>query len=545
MAKLQSLDHCLRCKMMMNLSRIGARKRWIATGRATHNSEFSADLEELQGQVMCHQSTSAGIHISHLKDDIAAALNEDERLDTAARVVILASLLKRCGKIKALSDGRLVHAYINRFNYGRNRFLGNWLVKMYGDCGSMDDARAMFEKLPNHNSFSWNILINAYAKNGFSTEALECFYQMQNSGIKPDRVTFICALDACASAAALEKGHGIHGAIVECGYEEQVVVGTALVNMYGKCGSLEDARSVFDRMPHRNVVSWSAMMAAYVQNGHAKEALECFHQMQLCGIKPDQVTFVSAIDACAVLAALEKGQEIHTAIVDRGYEGQVVVGTALVNMYGKCGSLEDAGTVFWRMADRNAVSWGAMIAACAKNGHSQEALDLFKQMQCHGFKPDHITFLSVLTACSHTGRVDDARHYFSSMSRDHGIQPKLEHYMCLIDILGRAGNLDDAENLINSTPFKNLARAWLCLLSACKVHGDVDRGARVARHIFKLDPKNAVPYVLLSSIYAAAGRWDETQKLREVLQQQQPGYCHSEIGKSIHDYGNEANQILI
>ncbi|KAJ7523112.1 hypothetical protein O6H91_18G038200 [Diphasiastrum complanatum] len=417
-------------------------------------------------------------HHRHPVTDITVALEGlDRLLDKTAIFSALSSLLKQT---KSLSDGKIVHAYIRKYRYDRTTYLGNWLVQMYGDCGSVADARAAFHNLRNANLYSWTILMKAYIKNGCGREGLDCFQQMQLKGLKPDHVAFICALDACAIVGAFEEAKQIHSDIVDRCFEGQVTVGTALVNMYGKCGSLQDAKAVFGRMPHRNVVTWTAMMTAYVQNGQGMEALNLFDQMQIDGIYPNQITFLCAIDACASLAALETGRMIHNAVVDRGHSEQVVIGNALVNMYGKCGSVQDAKDVFDRMPARNVVSWSAMIAASAQNGHAREALDLFDQMLREGLKPNHVTFLSILTACRHMGHVDAGWHYFDSMSQDHGIPRTVEHYVCLIDLLGRAGQLDDAEELINSMPFSNDPRGWLCLLGACKFHGDMERGVRAA-----------------------------------------------------------------
>ncbi|KAJ7568079.1 hypothetical protein O6H91_01G018000 [Diphasiastrum complanatum] len=387
---------------------------------------------------------------------------------------------------------------------------------MYGECGSMEEARAVFDKLPNPNLHSSTILMKAYVKNDLGKEALECFYQMQVCGIQPNRVTFIAAVDACASTANIEKGQELHAVIRERGYEGEIVVATALVNMYGKCGSLEEARAVFNTMPHRNVVSWTAMIDACARNGHGKEALELFYEMQAEGIKPNQITFLCALDACSSLAALEKAREVHASIVKSGCQQTPVIATALVNVYGKCGSLEDARFVFAQMTSRDVVSWNSMIAAFAQNGHGKEALGLFHRMRSDSIEPNHVTFLNILTACSHMGRVDDGKHYFASMSRDYGITPKVEHYLCLIDMLGRAGSLDAAEDLINSIPFKNEASVWLCLLSACTRHGDIERGIRAANHALELDPKRAAPYLLLSNMYASSGRQDDAKKHRKV-----------------------------
>ncbi|KAJ7545313.1 hypothetical protein O6H91_09G114700 [Diphasiastrum complanatum] len=424
--------------------------------------------------------------------------------------ITFVSALDACAGQAALEKGQEIHSAILDSGYEGQVNVGTALVHMYGKCGNLEEARSVFARMPQRNLVTWNAMIAACSQNGHCKEALELLNQMDCDGIAPNQITYLCALDACASLAVLDEGQKIHASISEDGYEGEVAVANALINMYGKCENLDAARSVFNRMPNRDVVSWNAMITACSQNGHGKVALEYFYQMQLHGISPDRVTYICALDAASSIAALDKGQEIHSAILREGYEGQVIFGNALVSMYGKCGSLEDARIVFNQMPQRDVISWNSMIAVFAQNGHGEEALDAFDQMQRDGFEPDHVTFLSVLAACSHTGRVDDAARFFESMSKDHGVSQKLAHYMCLIDILGRAGHLDDAEKLINNMPFESEARVWLNLLGACRVHGDVERGIRAASHVFAMDPENPTPYVLLSNLIASAGMCNMT-----------------------------------
>ncbi|KAJ7551471.1 hypothetical protein O6H91_06G016700 [Diphasiastrum complanatum] len=412
--------------------------------------------------------------------------------------------LDACAGLTALAEGQVIHTAVVGCGYEGNVTVGTALVNMYGKCGDLEDARGVFDKMPHRNVVSWNAMISAYTQNGHGKVALDLYYSMQSDGLKPDHITFVCALDACGSLADLEEGKKIHARTMENGYDRHVGVGTALISMYGRCKSVEDARNVFSRLSHVNLICWNAMITVCAQNRRGKEALEMFNQMQSAGIKPDQITFVSVLDACTSLLALEKGHEFHAIILERGFGGEVILGNALINMYGKCGSLAQARDVFEKMPCRNAVSWNAIITVCAQNGHDKETLDLFHQMQSNNIKPDHVTFLSVLTACSHTGRIDEGRLYFQSMNRDYGLLQNVEHYVSLLDALGRAGDLDDAEDLITKAPLENKAKLWLCLLGACRLHGDVERGLRAASNVLTLDPANAVAYVLLSNIYAEA-----------------------------------------
>ncbi|KAJ7565225.1 hypothetical protein O6H91_02G053100 [Diphasiastrum complanatum] len=402
--------------------------------------------------------------------DIGAALGNVEALpNQRSRFAAFAFLLQRCANSKALCDGRLIHAHLTRHNYDTSTYLANWVVKMYGDCGSLAEARAVVDCLPNANAYSWNILIKAYCKNGLCRQAVECFYKMQRCGIAPTHVSFVSVLEACASMAALEEGKLIHAAAVKAGYEGHVVVGTALLNLYGKCGSLEDARIVFRQMPNRDVVTWSAMITACAQNGHGKEALEWYNRMEENGIRANQFTFVSALDACASLAALEQGQKIHTSVVLYGYERQAIVGTALVHMYGKCRRLEDARRVFDQLHQRDVVCWGAMITACAQNGHGKEALNLFSRMQSDGFKANHITYASALDACASLAALEKGQELHASIV-DSGLEGETGIGNALVDMYGKCGNLKDARTVFSRMRHRDLV-SWNAMIGACAQNG--------------------------------------------------------------------------
>lgn len=426
-------------------------------------------------------------------------------------------ILDTCASLGFLNEGQLYHTFIKNSKLENDIVVGNALITMYGRCRSLSCARSVFEGMTYRDIVTWNAMIVACAQNGHGQEALRLFHEMALAGMKPDTITFICILDGCAKAALLDEGKMIHKEITENGYEQDTMIGNALISMYGKCGSLENARTVLSRIIQRTVVSWNAVLTACIQNGHGREALVLFCRMKLEGVPPDAITFICTFEACTSLTALEEGQEIHMAVVDCGWELDPVLANALINMYGKCGSLNDARSVFRDMHHPNVVSWTAMIAACAQNGHGNEALVLFHQMQSEGVKPNHITFTCVLTACSQTGQLDDGRQHFVSINRDHGMTHTLEHYVCMIDLLCRTGHLDEAEDLIIKMPFKRVAVAWLSLLGACRIHGDLERGSRAAKICIELNPKNATPYIMMSHIYAASGRWDDVARMREAL----------------------------
>ncbi|CAK9225645.1 unnamed protein product [Sphagnum troendelagicum] len=510
-----------------------------------------------------------------------------------------------CGRTKSLEYGKRVHAHISKRKLDRDLILGNNLISMYVKCGSISRARQVFNTMLERDVVSWTAMIAGVAKQRDVKGAFEAFQQMQQEGLKPNVITFMSILNACACPAALEKGRHIHSLIVETGADSDVSVLNALISMYSRCNSIVDARQIFNGMCKRNVVSWNAMMAGYItqgnevsarqvfdrmhqrdvfswttlisvywkcgskedacqvfnqmpvrnvvswtamisgsaQQGYAEDALDLFQQMQQEGVKPNKVTFISVLNACASLSALEEGKKLHDLIVKAGLQPDVSVGNALISMYSKCGSLDEASKVFHRMAHRDVVSWNAMISGNAHHGHCHEALDLFEQMQLEGVRPDKVTFIAVLQACSHAGFIDLGRHYFCSMIQDYGIVQTGEHYGTMVDLVGRAGHLDEAEEILNKKPFQPGALELGALLSACRVHGAVEIAERAADSAFKLEPEKSGIYVMLANIYAAAGRWDGARNVRLLMEERgvkkEPGRSWIEVKNKVHSFVSE------
>jgi pentatricopeptide repeat protein len=304
---------------------------------------------------------------------------------------------------------------------------------------------------------------------------------------------------------ALEEGRCAHEQIIQSGCESDAFVGSSLIDMYAKCGSMEEASRVFNKLPSRAVVCWTAMNFGHVKCGEGHKALELFQNMQQEGVHPDSVTFVGVLNACASIMALEEGRCAHEQIIQGGCESDTSVGSSLIDMYAKCGSMEDACRVFNAMPSHDVASWNALLGGFAMHGQAKEALVHFEQMCEEGVHPDHITFVCLLSACSHAGFVDEGLHFYALMTTVYRIPAKLEHYTCMVDLLGRAGHLQEAENMIQGMSCKPNAAVWRALLSACRIHGNVEMGECVAKRVFELEPKNAVDYVLLSNLYAATG----------------------------------------
>eukprot|EP01018_Ginkgo_biloba_P002746 Gb_11039 [translate_table: standard] len=513
-----------------------------------------------------------------------------------------ASVVLACANLAALQQGIKIHEEIVRGGFQYDIFVQNALVDMYAKCGNIGKARNLFYEMPKRDVFSWTVMIAAYSRHGLAREALALFHEMKLTDIQPNQFTYASVLSACANLAVLEQGIEIHEEIIRSRFQFDFFVKNALVDMYAKCGSIKKARELFEKMPQRdavswntmiagyaqngdvdealrlfqkmpgpdvvswtamivgytqnghveealklfqemperNVVTWTAMIAGYAQNGQGVEALKLFRQMQLEGVKPNKKTFASVLPACANVAALEQGLEIHEDIIRSGFQSDVFVESALVDMYAKCGNIEKARDLFDKMHQRNTISWTAMIAGYAMHGCGEEALQLFEQMQQSGVNPDHVTLVCVLSACCHAGLVDKGCQFFDCMSEYYHITPAMEHYGCMVDLLGRAGHLDEAQNFINRMPIKPDATVWMCLLGACRVHSNIELGEHVAELLFELDPKNAAPYVLLSNIYAAASRWDGIENVRRMMKdkgvKKMPGCSWIEVNKQVHAF---------
>ncbi|XP_059074204.1 putative pentatricopeptide repeat-containing protein At1g68930 [Cryptomeria japonica] len=402
------------------------------------------------------------------------------------------------------------------------------------------ESRQVFDKMTARDVVVWNVIIAGYAQQGCVGEALKLLSQMQWAGLMPDEFTLGSLLSVCGSFLALEEGKQVHVHIIRIGLELSTFVGSALVDMYAKCKNIDVARRIFDTMLVHSSVTWTVMIAGYVQNGLGEEALKLFSQMQMEGVKPDQLTLASVLSACANLAALKVGKQIHAHTLASGFLSHLSVGNALVTTYAKSGCIEDAHQVFNAMSERDLVSWTAMIGGFAYHGFGKESLQLFEQMLKAGMKPDHITFIGVLNACSHSGLVHEGYQYFNCMTHDHNITPIADHYACMIDLLGRAGRLNEADNLMKTMPFEPHANLWGSLLASCRIHSNLELGIQAAECLFKLEPQNAANYVLMSNIYASAGRWDDVSKVRKMMKdrnvRKNPGCSWIEVKNTVHSF---------
>ncbi|KAM7277327.1 hypothetical protein ACFE04_019193 [Oxalis oulophora] len=488
------------------------------------------------------------------------------------------SAISACSWLKDLKMGTQIHALVSKSIHSSNVFTGSALIDLYSKCGSVSCAQSVFDEMDDRNSFSWNSLITCYEQNGPANEALKVFVKMMDSGFEPDHITLASVASACASLSAIKEGSQIHARAVKFDkFRDDLIIGNALVDMYAKCGKINEARFLFDKMPiknvisetsmvsgyakvssvkaarsmftkmtERNIVSWNALIAGYTQNGENEEALGLFRQLKRESMSPSHYTFGNLLNACANLADLQLGRQAHSHVLKHGFrfqfgeESDIFVGNSLIDMYMKCGSVEDGRLIFDKMVDRDWVSWNATIVGYAQNGYGTKALQIFQKMLASGEKPDDVTMIGVLSACSHAGLVEEGRNYFSSMSDEFGLVPTKDHYSCLVDLLGRAGCLLEAKCLIETMPMQPDTIIWGSLLSACKIYRNFTLGKYVAEKLLEIDPTNSGPYVLLSNMYAENGKWADVTRVRKLMRKRgvvkQPGCSWIEIQGEVNSF---------
>lgn len=414
---------------------------------------------------------------------------------------------------------------------------------MYSACGSVGTARKVFDSAPASvvDVVSWNSMISAYLQSNLCEEALGVFSRMVNKSIRMDKITAVSSLIACGRIGAVDLGRGIHALVVVNGFGMDFYLGSSLVSMYAKCGLIEDARKLFDGMPDRNVVCWTSMISGYAQSSRFREAIELFREMQVAGVRADNATVASVVSSCAQLGALDQGRYIYAYCDVNGIGKDISVKNALIDMYSKCGDIKKALQIFWGLARRDIFSWTVMISGLAMNGYSDEALDLFSKMEVMSeVTPNEVTFLGVLSACSHGGLVEKGFHYFEHMTRAYKLAPKIEHYGCMVDLLGRAKLLVEAEKFIKEMPIEPDAVIWRSLLFACRIKGNVKLAEYAAERIMEFEPKKCGGHVLLSNVYAVASRWSDVNRVRRFMYvqsiQKQPGCSFIEINGTVHEF---------
>ncbi|GMH07627.1 hypothetical protein Nepgr_009467 [Nepenthes gracilis] len=455
--------------------------------------------------------------------------------------VTLTTVISSCARLLDLERGKKIHWELLQNGFVLDEFVSSALVDMYGKCGCLEIAREVFEQIPRKSVVAWNSMISGYSLKGDCSSCMELFRRMNDEGTKPTLTTLGSLLTACSRSATLNYGKFIHGYIVRNILHTDIFISCSLIDLYFKCGSIKLAEYVFHRMPNTNVVSWNIMISGYVAMGFFFEALGIFRCMREAGVKPDPITFTSILPACSQLAAVEEGKVIHNCIIENRLEKNEIVMGALLDMYAKCGAIEEALCVFKQLPVRDLVSWTSMIMAYGSHGQAFEAINLFDNMLQVNVKPDRVTFLSVLSVCSHAGLVDEGSYYFNQMVSNYNIEPTIEHYSCFLDLLGRAGRLHEAYEILQKAPSIREDTGLLStLFSACYRHREVQLGQEIARFLIDKDPDDPSTYVVLGNMYASLEKWDEVQKvrlkIRDLRLKKNPGCSWIEVDKQIQSF---------
>ncbi|KAL8215221.1 hypothetical protein R6Q57_004671 [Mikania cordata] len=477
----------------------------------------------------------------HIKQAIQTLTQEPNPTQRTYELLILA-----CAGANSLSDAGIVHRRLIHDGFEEDSFLATKLIDMYSELGSIEHARKVFDEMHNRTIYVYNALFQALTLANHGLDVFDLVYVMNTSGIKPDRFTYTYVLKACvasdSSVSLLPKGKEIHAHILRHGFEINVHVMTTLVDMYARFGCVSKAGRVFNQIRLKNVVSWSAMIACYAKNGKPLDALQVFGEMmlQVQDSTPNSVTMVSVLQACGALAALEQGKILHGYILRRGLDSVLPVLASLITMYARCGDLDIGKRVFDQMTRRDVVSWNAMISSYGMHGFGEKAIEVYNEMVSNKVTPSSITFVSVLGACSHSGLVDEGKHLFESITRDHNMQLTVEHYACMVDLLGRANRLQEAAKIIQDMRVEPGPKVWGSLLGSCRIHCNVELAERASKRLFEQEPTNAGNYVLLAEIYAQAHLWDEVLNVKKLLQtrglQKKPGCSWIEVRKKIYSF---------
>lgn len=427
-------------------------------------------------------------------------------------------VLKACSGKTDIEMGRIVHGHIFRYGFESDVFVQNGLVALYAKSGQIERARIVFDGLNDRTIVSWTSIISGYAQNGQPVEALKFFYQMRQCNVKPDWIALVSVLRAYTDVEDLKQGKSVQSCVIKMGLDFEPDLLVSLTAMYSKCGLVSVARLLFDQMEIPNLILWNAMISGYAKNGYADEAVNLFRKMISKNLTPDSITVRATILACAHVGSLELARWIDGYISKSEYRSDVFVNTALIDMYAKCGSVDLARKVFDRTTDKDVIVWSAMIVGYGLHGRGREAIDLFNSMKQAGVHPNDVTFVGLLTACNHSGLVEEGWGFFQYMT-DYGIKARHQHYACVVDLLGRAGYLNKAHDFILDMPIEPGVTVWGALLSACKIYRHVPLGEYAAKKLFALDPLNTGHYVQLSNLYASARMWDRVQKIRIIMRE--------------------------
>ncbi|PIN20517.1 hypothetical protein CDL12_06803 [Handroanthus impetiginosus] len=453
--------------------------------------------------------------------------------------------LSACSELGLSYFGRQLHSWVIKSGLCLDVCVGCSLVDMYAKSsvdGSMDDSRKAFDRMQEHNVMSWTAIITGYVQNGGpDSEAIGLYCRMITEGkVKPNHFTFAGLLKACGNLFNPRLGEQIYGHAVKSGLATVNCVGNSLISMYVKSDRMEYARKAFEFLFEKNLVSYNALVNGYTRNLDSEGAFELFNQIENSNVVADAFTFASLLSGAASVGAIGKGEQIHACLLKSGFESNLSVCNALISMYTRCGNIEAGFQIFNEMKDRNVISWTSIITGFAKHGFAERAVDLFKQMLEFGVKPNEVTYIAVLSACSHAGLIEEGWRHFDSMYKEHRIRPRMEHFACMVDVFGRSGLLHKAIEFIDSLPFTADALVWRTLLGACRVHGNIELGKYAAEMILQQDPNDPAAHVLLSNLYASTGQFENAAEIRKRMKEmnvvKEAGCSWIEVANKVHKF---------
>ncbi|KAL6861907.1 hypothetical protein ACP4OV_017607 [Aristida adscensionis] len=484
-----------------------------------------------------------------LWNTLLAGLSGSEALEAFVRMVeggrvrpdatTVASVLPAAADVADMATGRCIHGFAVKCAFAEHEHVVTGLISLYAKCGDMDCARRLFDRMKEPDLVTYNALISGYSVNSMVESSVELFKELVALGWRPNSSTLVALIPVYSPFGHELLSRCLHAFVTKARFDADALVSTALTTLYCRLNDMESARSIFDAMPEKTMESWNAMISGYAQNGLTEMAVALFQQMQELNVQPNPITISSTLSACAQLGALSLGKWVHKIIAKENLELNVYVMTALIDMYVKCGSIAEARSIFDRMDNKNVVSWNAMISGYGLHGQGAEALKLYNKMMDARLVPTSSTFLSVLYACSHAGLVEEGRRVFRAMTNEYGISPGIEHCACMVDLLGRAGKLKEAHELISEFPKSATGPGvWGALLGACMVHKDSELAKLASQKLFELEPENTGYYVLLSNLYTSKKQYSEAAVVRQEAKSRKlvktPGCTLIEVGDKPH-----------
>ncbi|KAL8518196.1 hypothetical protein ACS0TY_009532 [Phlomoides rotata] len=437
-------------------------------------------------------------------------------------------------------QGKSCHAQVIQFGLQTDASTSNMLINLYSKCGVVGYSRKVFDEMRVRSVVSWNTMIGAYTQNGNGEGALRLFARMLREGSEFSEFALSSVLCACASNVLAFESRQLHAFALKSAMELNAFVATALLDVYAKCRCVEDAFKVFASMPERSDVTWSSMMAGFVQNYLYEEALRLFQVAQRTDVEMNMFTISTVLSACASMAASIEGEQVQAIVCKAGFAANEHIASSLVDVYAKCGSIKQSYAAFSDAEKKNVILWNTMISGFARHARPLEAMILFEKMQQACFCPNEVTYVSILSACAHMGLAGKGRKYFSMMKEEHNLSPNIVHYSCMVDILGKTGQINEAKDLIENMPFAATSSMWGSLLASCRIFRNVEVAEIAARNLFVIEPNNAGNHVLLSNIYAANGRWEDVANSRKLLKsseaKKERGKSWIQIKENVHSF---------